>query len=172
MPLAVRLARETDLTAIDAIYAPYVRETAITFDVEVPSPESRREWFRSFAAAGPHRLWVAESEGEVKGWACSRPFRPKAAYETTVETTVYVRRGAQRAGVGSALYRELFRALAGEDLQLAVAGITLPNEASEALHRRFHFTPVGTFEGVGRKLGRLWDVRWYQRPLRPPGSGS
>lgn len=167
MPLAVRPAREADLPAIDAIYEPYVLEAATTFDVEMPTADSRREWFRAFGAGGPHRLWVAEASDRVDGWACSRPFRPKAAYHTTVETTVYVRRDAQRRGIGSALYAELFRALEREDVYLAVAGITLPNEPSEALHRRFGFTPVGTFAGVGRKFGRFWDVRWYQRALRP-----
>lgn len=167
MPLAVRPAREADLPAIDVIYEPYVLETAVTFDVEMPSPDARRDWFCTFGHTGPHRLWVGEASGRVEGWACSRPFRPKAAYHTTVETTVYVRRDAHGAGIGRALYAELFRALEAEDVHLAVAGITLPNDPSEALHRRFGFTLVGTFEGVGRKFDRFWDVRWYQRTLRP-----
>ena len=102
---------------------------------------------------------------EIVGYATSSRFRDKAAYDTSVETTVYVRNGGARRGVGSALYTALFDAIRDEDVHRAYAGIALPNDASMALHRRFGFVEVGTYREVGRKFGRYWDVTWLERPL-------
>jgi phosphinothricin acetyltransferase len=78
---------------------------------------------------------------------------------------VYCRPTAVGKGIGRALYQTLFASIAGEDINRIVAGVTLPNEMSIALHRRFGFTPVGTFSANGRKFGRYWDVAWFERPL-------
>jgi len=161
----VRPGREEDLPGIDALYAPYVRETAITFDVEPPSPEARAAWWRGFAPRGPHRLLVGEEADRVVGYACSRPFRPKAAYAASVETSVYLARGEEGRGIGTRLYAALFEALAHEDVHVALAGVALPNPASLALHHRFGFASLGVFPEVGRKLGRYWDVEWLARRL-------
>ena len=162
---SVRPARVSDLPALNVLYNHYVETTPITFDVEPVTLEEREAWFRGFGAAGPHRLLVAESGGELVGYACSHRFRPKRAYDTSVETTVYAAPDRPRRGIGSALYTALLRALADEDVHRAYAGITLPNPASIALHERFGFRPAGTFDEVGRKFGRWWSVRWYERPL-------
>jgi phosphinothricin acetyltransferase len=137
MPLDLRPARVRDLDAIDAIYDHYVTQTPVTFDVEPAAPAARRAWFEQFDRSGRHRLLVADRDGRVLGWACSHTFRPKAAYATSVETTIYLDRDATGQGLGSALYDALFSALAEEHVHRAYAGITLPNAASEALHRRF-----------------------------------
>jgi len=109
---------------------------------------------------------LGTADGEVLGFAKSGPFKTRPAYDTTRETSAYVHTDHRGEGVGNALYTELLRRLdATEGLRLAVAGITQPNPASEALHARHGFTVVGTFEDVGVKLGRAWSVRWYQRPL-------
>jgi phosphinothricin acetyltransferase len=163
----LRPARAPDLAALTAIYNHYVRETPVTFDVEPYHEEARRPWLEGFAPEGPHRLFVAERGGDLLGYAGSMGFRPKAAYATTVETTVYLRPASEGQGVGSLLYAKLFEALQGEDLHRACAGITLPNPASIRLHERFGFRPVGVFHEVGRKLGRYWDVAWYEKSLRP-----
>ncbi|PGH49904.1 GNAT family N-acetyltransferase [Streptomyces sp. Ru87] len=99
----------------------------------------------------------------ILGYATSSPFRPKPAYGTSVETTVYCAPDALGRGVGSLLYTRLFEELAGEDLRRAYAGIALPNAASVRLHERFGFGPVGTFHEAGRKFGRYWDVAWFER---------
>src|SRR5581483_5478546 len=164
-PDAIRPARAEDLPRLVEIYNHYVRETAITFDLEPWSVEQRRPWFEQFRETGPHRLLVAERDGAIAGYAGSHRFRDKAAYDTTVETTIYCAAEATGAGIGSALYRALFAALAGEDLHLAVAGITLPNPASVALHERFGFARAGVMHAVGRKFGRYWDVGWYEKRL-------
>lgn len=181
----VRPGREQDLKALTELYNHYVRETPVTFDLEPLSLEQRRPWLLSHPEDGPHRLLVAlepaetlESvaaentgamAGRLLGYATSSPFRPKAAYATSVETSVYCAPGAAGRGVGTLLYTALFEALRNEDVHRAYAGIAQPNEASARLHARFDFRPVGVFREVGRKFGRYWDVAWYEKELNPGG---
>ena len=103
----------------------------------------------------------------VLGYATSSPFRPKPAYSTSVEVSVYCAPEAAGRGIGTLLYKALFEALEGEDLHRAYAGIAQPNEASARLHARFGFRHIGTYEEVGRKFGRYWDVAWYEKKLGP-----
>jgi len=161
----VRSAREGDLVSIDEIYNHYVLHTPITFDIEPMTAVQRREWFNGFAERGRYRLLVAELDGGVVGYAASHRFRDKAAYETSVETSVYVAPALGARGIGSALYASLFDALEEEDVHRVLAGVTLPNPASLALHAKFGFASVGVFAEVGRKFGRFWSVEWLDRPL-------
>lgn len=163
----VRPGVEEDLDALTDIYNHYVRETSITFDTAVFTPEERRPWLLSHPVDGPHRLMVATDADtqEILGYATSSPYRAKPAYETSVEVTVYVAPDAGRRGIGTLLYKALFEALADEDLHRAYAGIAQPNEASTRLHERFGFRYVGTYREVGRKFGRYWDVAWYEKEL-------
>lgn len=164
--VAIRPAREADWAALNEIYNHYVRETPVTFDVEPFSLAERRAWFAQFGETGRYRLVTAAEGGRALGYAASLPFRPKPAYATSVETTVYLHPRATGRGLGAQLYGALFAALAGEDLHRAYAGIALPNPASVALHRRFGFEPVGVYVEVGHKLGRYWDVAWFEKRLR------
>ena len=159
----IRPATLDDLPGLTEIYNYYVVNTPITFDLEPWSVDRRRAWFDDFAEKGPHRLFVAEEAGRVLGYACSHGFRPKKAYETTVETTIYLAHDATGRGIGRALYDALFDALRGEDLRMLVAGITLPNDASVALHAAFGFQRIGIMHAVGRKFGRYWDVLWTEK---------
>ncbi|MGV9889803.1 N-acetyltransferase family protein [Streptomyces sp. NPDC003395] len=163
----VRPGVEADLEALTDLYNHYVRETPITFDTAVFTPEERRPWLLSHPEDGPYRLKVAADADtqEILGYATSSPYRAKPAYSTSVETTVYVAPGAGGRGVGTLLYEALFAALAGEDLHRAYAGIAQPNEPSVRLHERFGFRHVGTYREVGRKFGRWWDVAWYEKEL-------
>ncbi|MFE0961882.1 N-acetyltransferase family protein [Streptomyces fungicidicus] len=163
----VRPGEEGDLKALTDLYNHYVRETAITFDTATFTPEERLPWLLSHPVDGPYRLMVATDTGSrrILGYATSSPFRPKPAYATSVETTVYVAPDAGRRGVGTLLYKTLFEALAGQDLHRAYAGVAQPNDASTRLHERFGFRHVGTYREVGRKLGRWWDVAWYEKEL-------
>ncbi|MGW2700777.1 N-acetyltransferase family protein [Streptomyces sp. NPDC001340] len=163
----VRPGVESDLEALTDIYNHYVRETPITFDTAIFTPEERRPWVLSHPEDGPYRLLVA-AEGRTQrilGYATSSPYRVKPAYATSVETSVYVAPDAGRRGIGTLLYDTLFKALADEDIHRAYAGIAQPNEASERLHTRFDFRYVGTYREVGRKFGRYWDVAWYEKDL-------
>jgi phosphinothricin acetyltransferase len=125
--------------------------------------ERREAWFMQFSATGRHRLIVAEENGIVMGYAGTTRFRPKAAYETTVETTVYCAPEAIGKGLGKRLYTELFAVLKGEDIHRFVAVYVVPNPATEALHRRFGFRVVGVLSENGRKFGKYWDVCWAER---------
>ncbi|MFE7315367.1 GNAT family N-acetyltransferase [Streptomyces sp. NPDC057555] len=163
----VRAGAETDLAPLTDLYNHYVRETAVTFDTEPFSPAERRPWLLSHPEDGPHRLLVAQdTDGVLLGYVTSGPYRPKGAYATSVETSIYCAADAVGRGVGTLLYGALFAALAEEDVHRAYAGIARPNEASVRLHARFGFRHIGTFTEVGRKFDRYWDVAWYQKDLR------
>ncbi|MEU0603261.1 N-acetyltransferase family protein [Streptomyces sp. NPDC006393] len=161
----IRPGTEDDLGELTRIYNHYVTETPITFDIEPLTVDQRRPWLEAHPGSGPHRLLVAEESGKLLGYATSSAFRPKQAYATSVETSVYVAPEHVGRGIGSLLYTALFDALEHEDVHRALAGITMPNEASQRLHERFGFRPVGVYEQVGRKFGRFWDVAWFQKPL-------
>jgi phosphinothricin acetyltransferase len=167
----VREAVPDDLARLNEIYDHYVRTSHATFDVEPVDPAQRRRWFDD-RRTDRHRVVVAEHPRGISGYACSGPHRPKPAYETTVETSVYVEPSWLGRGVGRALYALLFELLDAADVHRAVAGIALPNPASVALHERFGFRRVGTFSEQGRKFGRYWDVDWYERPPGPLGDGA
>ena len=161
----VRAASEDDLGSINEIYNHFVAESHCTFDVEPISLEARREWFAHHDATGRHRVFVAEDGARVIGFASSSRFRPKPAYLTSIEVSVYVAPDVTGEGVGSRLYEMLFGALGGEDVHRAYAGIALPNPESIALHEKFGFKRVAHFTEQGRKFGRYWDVAWFEKPL-------
>ncbi|KUJ65052.1 GCN5 family acetyltransferase [Streptomyces albus subsp. albus] len=161
----IRPGAEGDLEQLTRIYNHYIAETPITFDIEPFTVEQRRSWLASHPDHGRHRLLVAEEGGTVLGYATSSPFRPKEAYATSVETSVYLAPGHVGRGLGSLLYTSLFEVLAEEDVHQAIAAVTLPNEASRRLHLRLGFQPSGVLPEVGRKFGRFWDVAWFRRTL-------
>lgn len=163
----VRPGDESDLETLTDIYNHYVRETPITFDTAIFTPEERRPWLLSHPEDGPHPLMVAldRDSREILGYATSSTYRVKPAYSTSVEVTVYLAPHATGQGIGTHLYKALFAALTHEDVHRAYAGITQPNEASTRLHERFGFRYVGTYREVGRKFGRYWDVACYEKEL-------
>lgn len=159
-----RTAELTDLPALTEIYNYYVRHTAVTFDLEPFAPEGRRPWFDEHSANGPHRIVVAASDdARLLGYASSSRWRPKPAYGTTIETSVYCHPDETGRGYGRLLYAALFDALSGQDVHRVVAGICLPNPPSVKLHEHFGFKRVGVFSEVGRKFGAYHDVAWYER---------
>ena len=160
--IRIRPAERGDLARLTEIYNYYIVNTPVTFDVEPYTVERRETWFEQFGV-GRCRLLVAEGDAGVVGYAGTMRWRPKAAYDTTVETTIYCAPEAVGKGIGSRLYAALFEALRGEDIHRFVAGYTLPNSATAALHERFGFKLVGMFSEVGRKFGKYWDVCWTER---------
>jgi phosphinothricin acetyltransferase len=159
----VRAASPADAAACAAIYAPYVTDTAITFETEPPSQAAMAR--RIEAAAQTHAWLVLEEGGRVVGYAYGGPFNRRPAYRWSCEVSVYLEPGRRRTGAGRALYEALFARLAERGYRTAVAGMTLPNEASEGLHSALGFEPVGTYRRIGHKLGTWHDVAWSQRAL-------
>jgi L-amino acid N-acyltransferase YncA len=159
----VREASEADAAACAAIYAPYVTGTAISFEEEPPSPAEMAG--RIAAASRTHAWLVLEQEGRVVGYAYGAPFHHRPAYRWSSEVSVYLDPDHTGLGGGRALYEVLLARLAGRGVRTAVAGMTLPNEASVGLHRAMGFEPVGTFHRIGFKHGRWHDVAWVRRAL-------
>jgi phosphinothricin acetyltransferase len=164
--MSVRGARPSDADACAGIYAPYVRDTAISFEAVPPTP--REMAARIAAAADTHAWLVYEDGGRVVGYAYGGPLNRRAAYRWSCEVSVYVEQGRQRTGAGRALYEVLFDRLARRGFCMAVAGMTLPNEASVGLHLALGFEPVGIYRRIGYKLGAWHDVEWMQRVLTTP----
>ena len=171
-PGTVRPATADDAAACAAIYAPYVRDTAITFETEVPTAA---DMAGRIAAHGASHAWlVAEREGEILGYAYAYGFSPRPAYDWSCETSIYVAPSSRGGSAGSALYEALLPLLAERGYRRAFARITLPNLASVAFHERFGFIESGVLRRVGWKLDAWHDVAYLQRdlgdvdPLVPP----
>lgn len=162
----LRLAQPDDARQITDIYAPLVRDTAVTFEVEVPSTDAVRARIVGTSLRFP---WlVAERTGGVAGFAYAGRHRRRAAYAWSAEVSVYVAEYARGGGVGRGLYAALLALLTHQGYANALAGIALPNDPSIGLHRAAGFTPVGVYRSVAYKLGAWWDVQWWQRRLSAP----
>ena len=162
--MIIRPALRTDLHRLTEIYNHYVVSSHATFDVSPFTEASREAWFSQFDGAR-YQCWTAESETGPVGYACSTPFKEKAAYQTSVEVSVYVASSAVGGGIGPTLYETLLPALEAEDLHRAYAGIAQPNEPSMKMHQAFDFQVVSRLTEVGRKFDRYWDVIWMERAL-------
>ena len=158
--MTVRNATAADGAACAAIYAPYVTDSVISFELDPPSAQEMAS-----RIAASHLWLVLEDSGRVAGYAYAGRFAPRAAYRWACEVSVYLERGRERRGGGRALYEALLPQLAQRGFRVAVAGMTLPNDASEGLHRALGFEPVGTYRRIGYKFGAWHDVAWTQRVL-------
>ena len=168
--LTIRPATPDDAPALLEIYAPYVRDTAITFEYEVPSESEFAARIRAVLARYPYL--VAEDGGEAVGYAYAGPFKDRAAYDWAVESTVYVRRDRKRQGIGRALYAALEDALRAMGVLNFYACIAVPETADETLtadsvafHERLGFQTVGRFENCGCKFGRWYHMVWMEKLL-------
>lgn len=164
--MLVRRATTADAAACAEIYRPYVLDTAITFETDVPTVAEFAE--RIAKALAVHEWLVLEADGCIAGYAYAQTFNPRAAYRWSVETSVYVAQDRRHTGGGRMLYTELLQRLAQRGFRRAFAGIAQPNEASNALHSAFGFAPAGYYRRVGWKLGAWHDVTWWQLDLLAP----
>jgi phosphinothricin acetyltransferase len=164
MSAVIRLATAHDAAQIQAIYAPNVRDTAISFERVPPTVDDMRQ---RIVQTVEHFPWlVCDRQGIIQGYAYASAHRTRAAYQWSVDVSVYVHSQARRTGVGQAVYRSLFALLELQGFYNAYAGITLPNPASVSLHESLGFQPVGVYRQVGYKLGAWHDVGWWQLVLR------
>jgi L-amino acid N-acyltransferase YncA len=162
--MKVRLAALDDAAAVQAIYAPAVTDTAISFELVPPTVAEMRD---RIAATLPAYPWLVavEADHQVVGYAYAHAFAERAAYGWSVETSIYLDPNARRRGVGRRLYEVLFALLEAQGYRQAFAGATLPNPASVALHERMGFEPVAVYRRVGWKNGVWHDVGWWQRAI-------
>ena len=164
--LTVRRACDQDAAGINAVYNPFIRDSAATFETSPISEEDRRRWLEKLAQSPRHPVFVAAAQdGRICGFANGAPFDPRGAYETSIKTSVFVDPARQGKGVACRLYDALFEIIAGADVHRAYALIVPPNPASVALHQSFGFQHISTLSEVGRKFGRFHDVMWFEKRL-------
>lgn len=165
MQSRIRLATEADAEEMLEIYAPVVLNTVISFETVPPSAEEFRGRIRAVLESQP---WlVCEIGGNIAGYSYSSPFKTRAGYRWTTETTIYVHPEYHRRGVGRALYTALLACLEAMGYHIALAVIALPNDASVGLHEAMGFQRTGTLERIGYKLGRWVDDGIWQREIQP-----
>lgn len=159
----IRLAKGSDVEHILNIYKPYILQSSISFERQIPSLEEFQQRFDEYTAIYP---WlVSEVEGRIVGYAYASPHRERRSYFWSTEVTVYVDQKYQRNKVGSSLYCSLFQLLKHQGFRNAIAGVTLPNPSSEAIHQSLGFSKIGIYKNVGFKFGQWHDVAWYQMQL-------
>ena len=164
----VRIRRATveDVPAVNAIYNEYIVDSHVSFDTEPWTDDERRAWFERRGELG-YPVVVAELAGEVVGTAWSGPWRDKAAYHGSVETTVVLAPGAGGVGIGSKLLSALLDELVARGFHVAIAIIALPNDASIAVHTKLGYRKVGVLRGVGHKDGAFHDTLIMEKSLEP-----
>ena len=166
MVLGIRAGESGDLNRLVEIYNHYVSETYITFDTEPFAVTDRIYWFNQFSETGPYRLLVAELGGNIVGYASSSMFKPKPAYNTSVETTIYLDPVHTGKGHGLPLYGRLLDDLIAEpSVHRAYGGVAIPNDESVVLHQKLGFTRVASFHEVGFKFDKYWDVDWFEKDV-------
>jgi phosphinothricin acetyltransferase len=158
-PSPIRLARLEDAPGVHAIYAPVVRDTPISFELEVPTEAELGARIAKTLASHPWLVW--EEAGRVAGYAYASRHRDRLAYQWSVDVSCYVHGDFRRRGIGGRLYGALQRILRAQGFFNAYAGSALPNAASVALHESVGFVPIGVYRGVGFKAGAWHDVGWW-----------
>lgn len=163
--MKIRLATLKDAPVLQKIYAPYVEQTPITFEYEVPTADEFANRMANILPNYPYLL--AEEKGEILGYAYASAFKTRAAYAWSVETSIYVKMGAHKQGVGSALYQELERLLAMQNICNLCACIAYPNPPSIAFHEHFGYKTIAHFNHSGYKQNAWHDMIWMEKELCP-----
>lgn len=160
----IRVATPADADQVSIIYAPIVRDTVISFELQSPAPDEMRQRITRTLTTFP---WlVFEDRGRLAAYAYASRHRERSAYQWSVDVSVYVEPGARRRGLGRRLYQALLGILRAQGFYTALAGIALPNRASVGLHEALGFEPIGVYRNVGYKLGGWRDVGWWALALR------
>lgn len=164
--MMIRSVQLADAKAIRAIYKPYVTETAITFEVDVPTVKEFERRITKTLTQFPYL--VAEVDGKVVGYAYSSTYYARAAYDWTVELSIYISKEARGKGIGSALYDALEEELKARGFLRYLACIALPNAASIAMHEKRGYVQVAHFPKIGYKFDQWHDIVWMQKSLEGP----
>ena len=163
--IAIRHTQLHDLAQVTDIYNHYVINSAITFDTRPWSTQARLPWLQQFEENSPYQCLVGEISDKIVGYACSSKLRPKPAYDTSVETTIYLQPESIGMGYGRLLYQHLIDRLQRQTLHRCYGIIALPNPASISLHESMAFRHIGTLTEVGFKFDQYWDTAWMERSL-------
>lgn len=159
----IRLVSECDSESILDIYAPFIRNTVITFEYEVPTvPEFNQ---RILDIQKKYPWLVCEMDHRIVGYAYASQFNQRAAYDWSVDFSIYVHSDYHRRKVATALYYSLYEFVKLQGFYNAYAGIALPNIKSETFHTSFGFEALGTYHNVGYKFGKWHDVKWFERKI-------
>lgn len=157
-----------DAKELLAIYAPYVRDTAVSFEYEVPSLTEFQERIQSISSALPYIKAV--ENGEILGYAYAGKFKNRKAYDWSVEVTVYVKKDSRRTGVGSLLYKSLEQSLKNIGVLNMNACIAVPkgddehlSDDSRCFHEKMGFHLAGTFHNCGYKFDKWYDMIWMEK---------
>lgn len=161
----IRLVQPSDAAGILAIYEPYIRDTSLTFETEVPAITSFSERINQYMENWPWLVW--EDQGLITGYAYASKYRDRAGYQWSIECSVYISNDRFRSGIASQLYRTLFAILKEQGYRNVYAVINLPNDPSIHFHEKLGFRHFATYENVGYKLGRWKNVGWWQLQLNP-----
>ena len=163
MSITIRRATEADAEALRSIYAPYVADTTITFEYEVPSVSEFAGRIRAFGAEYPYL--VCESDGEAIGYAYADRVRERAAYDWDVEPSVYLRQGTHGRGIGTVLLACLVELLEMQGIRHLYSCVTMPNEKSVRMQKKLGFEDAGRWQDSGWKFGAWHDVAWFQKHI-------
>lgn len=161
--MEIRTGKLADVSSITDIFNYYIEHSNARFEESPLSLDNRLKWFSQFKPDSRHQIYVASDNGKLIGFACSQPYRAMAAFDETVEVTVYLAPFIQGKGVGSKLYEKLFSAIQAHGVHRVLSGVALPNEASIALHKRFGFKKVGVFNEYAKKNGEYISSMWLEK---------
>jgi phosphinothricin acetyltransferase len=161
--MEIRTGKLADVSSITDIFNYYIEHSNARFEESPLSLDNRLEWFSQFKPDSRHQIYVAIDNGKLIGFACSQPYRAMAAFDETVEVTVYLAPFIHGKGVGSKLYEKLFSAIQAHGVHRVLSGVALPNEASIALHKRFGFREVGVFNEYAKKNGEYISSMWLEK---------
>ena len=161
--MSIRLAKEADADALLGIYGPYIRDTHISFEYEVPTNEAFKERVISTSSVFP---WlVCLSDDKIVGYAYAGKHRDRTAYQWSCDATVYLSPSVLGKGLGRILYETLFEILRLQGYYNVFAGIGLPNDTSVAFHKKLGFEEIGIYKNVGFKNNKWHDTIWLQLSL-------
>lgn len=158
-----RLANVDDAENLLAVYAPYVENTNISFEYEVPALDDFRQRIEKITAKHPYI--VAEVNGEIVGYAYASIFRNKAAYNRSLETTIYIKKNFHRHGIGRNLYKIMEELLKMQNITNLYASITYPNLKSMKFHEKMGFVKMAHFNRCGYKNGAWLDMIFLEKVI-------
>ena len=165
----IRPVRETDAPAVSGIYQHYIEDTAITFEETPVESAEMAARIRAISAAYPYLVW--EGPEGVEGYAYANKWKERASYRFSVELSIYLRKGSEGKGIGTALMEKLLGELQKTSIHAVVSWITLPNDRSVALHEKFGFEKIAHFKEIGWKFGQWQDVGCWALVLGGPPRG-